>query len=208
MTDPKILGDVASYYTARLREHGPTPAGVDWNGEASQVNRFAQLTRVITREPFSLLDVGCGYGAYAGFLQERFAAFDYVGMDISAEMLDAARARLGEAATLVSDWASAPVCDYAVASGIFNVRFDTPDHTWLAYILETVAHIDAHARLGWAANFLTKYSDAGRMRSHLYYADPALLFDWAKRNASRQVALLHDYGLYEFTLIVRKEQGP
>ena len=38
----------------------------------------------------------------------------------------------------------------------------------------------------------------------LYYADPCALFDYCKRNFSRNVALLHDYKIYDFTLIVRK----
>ena len=39
----------------------------------------------------------------------------------------------------------------------------------------------------------------------LYYADPLDLFDYCKRNFSKNVALLHDYRLYDFTLIVRKD---
>lgn len=46
------------------------------------------------------------------------------------------------------------------------------------------------------------------MKEHLYYADPAELFDHCKRNYSRNVALLHDYGLYEFTVLVRKDTAP
>ena len=42
-----------------------------------------------------------------------------------------------------------------------------------------------------------------RMRPDLYYADPCRLFDHCKRRYSRHVALLHDYGLYEFTILVR-----
>ena len=37
------------------------------------------------------------------------------------------------------------------------------------------------------------------MRADLYYADPRAFFDLCKRHYSKQVALLHDYGLYEFT---------
>jgi len=51
---------------------------------------------------------------------------------------------------------------------------------------------------------LTKYPDAARMRSDLYYADPGFFFDYCKRNFSRNVALLHDYNLYDFTILVRK----
>jgi hypothetical protein len=53
---------------------------------------------------------------------------------------------------------------------------------------------------------LTKYSDADRMRGDLYYGDPAFFFDHCKRSFSRNVALLHDYGLYEFTILVRPDE--
>jgi hypothetical protein len=51
---------------------------------------------------------------------------------------------------------------------------------------------------------LTSYSDEDKMRAHLYYTDPTWAFDLCKRRYSRHVALLHDYGLYEFTILVRK----
>ena len=55
---------------------------------------------------------------------------------------------------------------------------------------------------------LTKYSDADRMTEcpDLFYGDPLLFFDFCKRNFSRNVALLHDYGLYDFTILVRKDR--
>ena len=56
---------------------------------------------------------------------------------------------------------------------------------------------------GFAFNMLTSYSDADKMRDDLYYGDPCELFDHCKRSYSRNVALLHDYGLYEFTMLVR-----
>ena len=43
------------------------------------------------------------------------------------------------------------------------------------------------------------------MRPDLYYADPCRLFDLCKRRYAKNVALLHDYGLYEFTILVRKQ---
>ena len=51
---------------------------------------------------------------------------------------------------------------------------------------------------------VTSYSDPEFMRPDLYYADPRFLFDYCKRKLSRHVALLHDYGLYEFTVLVRQ----
>ena len=57
----------------------------------------------------------------------------------------------------------------------------------------------------FAFNVLTSYADPDRMRPDLYYADPCFLFDYCQRRYSRWVAILHDYGLYEFTVVVRKE---
>jgi hypothetical protein len=57
---------------------------------------------------------------------------------------------------------------------------------------------------GFSFNVLTKYIDHEFMRPHLYYADPCYLFDYCKRNFGSGVALLHDYDLNDFTIIVRK----
>ena len=94
--------------------------------------------------------------------------------------------------------------DYAVASGIMNVKLETPVEEWEAYVRATRDSMDAHSEKGFAFNCLTSYSDKEYMRDDLYYADPALYFDYCKRKFSRNVALLHDYELYEFTILVRK----
>ena len=73
------------------------------------------------------------------------------------------------------------------------------------YLPATLDELDRTSRRGFAFNCLTAYSDRERMQSHLHYADPLALFDRCKRRYARNVALLHDYGLYEFTLLVRKE---
>jgi hypothetical protein len=41
------------------------------------------------------------------------------------------------------------------------------------------------------------------MRDYLYYPDPCRVFDYCKTHIAREVALLHDYGLFAFTIIVR-----
>ena len=97
------------------------------------------------------------------------------------------------------------IADYGVASGIFNVRLGRSDNEWQAYLETTLDILNRTSRLGFAFNCLTSYSDSDKMRDYLYYADPCILFDLCKRRYSRNVALLHDYGLYEFTILVRKQ---
>ena len=96
--------------------------------------------------------------------------------------------------------------DYIVASGIFNVKNKTSESEWLHYILNTIEMMNQKSKKGFAFNILTKYSDKEYMKDYLYYADPLFLFDYCKRNFSKNVALLHDYYLYEFTILVKKEE--
>lgn len=205
MTD--LLTEVADYYAEKLALHGETPRGVDWNGEESQELRFEQLCKIIDgRHQFSLNDLGCGYGALHDFLVSRFFGFSYSGIDVSESMIRSAGQRHRGKPQARFVLASAPdgVADYGVASGIFNVRLGRSDAEWWAYLEATLDILDRTSRLGFSFNCLTSYSDLDKMRDYLYYADPCVLFNLCKRRYSRNVALLHDYGLYEFTILVRK----
>ena len=206
MSPPALLDQVNAYYTRKVQEHGPTPRGVDWNSADSQAMRFIQLLKIVDGNTPSVLgDYGCGYGALLDFLRAQNRVCEYRGYDISDAMCAAARSRHGAdvGARFSSQEERLRGCDYVVASGIFNVRLNTPVGDWKAYVLETVGRLASFGQRGFAFNCLTSYSDAERMRPDLFYADPCELFDYCKRRFSRNVALLHDYGLYEFTLLVR-----
>jgi SAM-dependent methyltransferase len=203
----EFLSNVVRYYDDKLARYGETPHGVDWNGEASQTCRFAQLCKILHHDNcFCLNDLGCGYGALFDFLVFRHPTLSYLGIDISEEMIRAARQRhIGRKQARFLVAAEAPeAADYGIASGIFNVRLGRPDDEWYEYLKATLDSLNATSRRGFAFNCLTSYSDEDKKREYLFYADPCRLFDLCKRRYSRQVALLHDYGLYEFTILVRK----
>lgn len=203
----EFLSEVASYYSQRLALHGQTPQGVDWNGEAGQTLRFEQLCKIVDRPTrFSINDLGCGYGAFHDYLSQTYSSFAYLGVDISQEMIRTAQERYQASTTARFHVGNVPdaVADYGVASGIFNVRLERSDAEWQTYLEATLDVLNETSSAGFAFNCLTSYSDADKKRAYLYYADPCLLFDLCKRRYSRDVALLHDYGLYEFTILVRK----
>ena len=201
-----LLDAVRGYYTGRLAEHGPTPRGVDWNGVESQEVRFRQLLRICDGPgPWVLGDYGCGYGALLGAARDNGFNEEYRGYDLAPAMIAVAKDRYGNdpAARFDDREAVLAGCDAVVASGVFNVKLNTPVDEWERYVDETIDRLAALGRRGFAFNALTSYSDPERMRPDLYYADPCRLFDYCKRRYSRHVALLHDYGLYEFTILVR-----
>lgn len=207
MTPEHLRQEAREYYERKLRAYGATPAGVDWNSRSSQELRFSQLAVLWDGDPgASIADYGCGYGALASYLRADGHHGPYVGFDVSEAMIDAARRAAGllpacRFTSLVSDVGRT---DYAVASGVLNVKQDTTDDMWRRLFEETLADLASIGSRGFAFNALTSYSDPDKQRLDLYYADPLYWFDYCRRTYSRFVTLLHDYPLWEFTLIVRR----
>lgn len=204
--DINIKG-LKNYFQDKLDRFGATPRGVDWNSTEAQETRFEQLARVIRPgEDYSLLDYGSGFGALYDYLKRQGHALHYVGFDFVPDMVQQGRDLHpgDDRCAFTSGESALPEVDYAIASGIFNIRLETGDESWSAYVLRILERMNRLSRKGLAFNMLTSYSDAEYMKPHLYYADPCFYFDYCKRHFSRSVALLHDYGLYDFTILVRK----
>jgi len=201
-----ILVEVDRYYTDKILTHGATPRGVDWNSAATQALRFEVLSTLLPHAGFSVADLGCGYGAYLDYLGAHRSRFDYLGVDISANMVEQARKLHDDKprARFLRDSKPDVRHDHVVASGIFNVRQQVEDRAWLQYIHQTIDLMDSTSRFGFSFNCLTSHSDAGHKQPYLYYGDPSELFRHCMQY-SRHVSLLHGYGLYEFTILVRKE---
>ncbi|PWH14913.1 MAG: SAM-dependent methyltransferase [Anaerolineae bacterium] len=209
MSTENVLKQLEKFFSEKVNRLGPNPQGADYNSPESQFVRFDQLIKVLppVEQPFSLIDYGCGYGALAHYLREKGYQFDYQGFDISEAMIQHA---LQQKPADV-DWkfftseAELVPADYTIACGVFNMKFDADNDTWRTFILELLVKIARLSHKGFAFNMLTSYSDPDRMaqRPDLYFGDPLFFFDYCKRNFSRNVALLHDYNLYDWTILVR-----
>ena len=201
------MDEVKSFFHKKIEEHGASALGVGWNSDESQNTRFDQLLKIIEMPSFSILDYGCGYGALAVYMEQKGYQANYHGFDILESAIEIARRTQNhkQHRTFFTEKDELPICDYVVASGVFNVRGEQSFETWTGYVIQSLHHFNELSRKGFASNFLTKYSDAEKMRADLYYADPLYLFDYCKRNFSKNVALLHDYRIYDFTILVRKD---
>lgn len=202
----QILAAVTAHYESTLATHGVTSKGVDWKDDAGHHLRHKQFLRLIEGEPdASILDLGCGYGDFLSFLRAHGHRGRYVGYDISASMVEAARARHGEGpdrAFLVGAVPSQKE-DYAIGSGILNVIRGADAQVWLAYVNDTITTLAAASRLGFGFNMLSLNSDPERRRADLHYADPSATLASCIQRFGRHAALLQDYGLWEFTLLMR-----
>lgn len=206
-----MLNRVRAYYENAFSQFGPTPKGVDWNSLNAQEDRFAQLSRILENQSpkMSVLDFGCGYGAMLPYLRKHAWAGEYIGYDISELMIaEAKKMHLSDTNARFISQGPIPAADLVIASGLFNVMQVDQMEDWVKYIKATIFHFSEKAQHGICFNLLTSYSEPDKMRSGLYYADPLYWFDFCKRSISPHVALLHDYPLWEFTLLIRKQVTP
>jgi SAM-dependent methyltransferase len=198
------------FFIERLNLYGATPKGVDYNSPEAQEVRFNQLVKVINpTQKFTVIDYGSGYGGMFDFIHKKGWDFEYYGIDLIEKMVRAGREAHKDFpnAHFTTDEKDVPLADYLLACAIFNIKMETPYEEWQEFTLQTLRNMDKLCSKGFSFNMLTKYSDTDRMaeRPDLFLGDPLLYFDFCKRNFSRDVALLHDYGLYDFTILVRKD---
>jgi cyclopropane fatty-acyl-phospholipid synthase-like methyltransferase len=203
MPSELIRPRVAEYYSGRFAEHGATPRGVDWNSAESQGLRFDQIMRLVDAERSpSINDYGCGYGALAEHLAELGIEARLHGLDLSEAMVAAARERF-PAHRWTMEASDLETADYTICSGIFNVKLDIGAEEWVEYVWETLDQMHSISSTGMIFNMLTSHADPERMRDDLFYADPSTWLDACMRRYGQGAALLHDYPLYEFTLLVK-----
>ena len=204
-----MMNDIDKFYQDNLKQFGSTAKGVGWKNDEAQRVRFSQLFKLVTtKEAFSINDLGCGVADFVDFLNGEKANFVYRGYDMMPEMIQRAKNKFADNELVllqtIANIAEISPADYTIASGIFNIRLITSDEIWLRHILDTITIMNSKSRLGFAFNILSIYSDSEFRKAELYYADPLYLFDYCKRTFTQNVALLHDYGQYDFTIIVRK----
>jgi SAM-dependent methyltransferase len=203
-----VHAGIERYYSEKLARHGPTPLGVDWDSAPAQELRFVQLLKICDfSAPVSLNDVGCGYGALLGFLDRRAPGkTDYLGVDLSADMI--AQARRTWAGHAKSAFAIGHACprtaDYCVASGIFNVKLSQPIELWSAFVAAVIDDMHASSRRGFAVNFLAPLEPGIAGAPELYRPAPQVWRRYCEREPGAEVQVLANYGMREYTLLVKR----
>ena len=200
------LQAVGEYYSQKVVAFGATAKGADWRDEQSQILRFAELAKILKSDKYaSVCDLGCGYGAFARFLRSSGHVGDYEGVDVSDKMIGKARQILGddERCRLILGDRPSNKADYVCASGIFNVKLGADPVAWEQHICNLIDVMADNAVKGVAFNCLTAYSDADLMQDYLHYASPSKMLEYCARKHSRWIELVHDYGLFEFTIRMR-----
>jgi hypothetical protein len=204
-----INQELYKFYKDKLTRFDLPSQKVGWKNEEAQIIRFRQFLHLLLPDnsKFILNDLGCGMGAFIDFLKEFKPEFYFRGYDIVDEMISFCINHFNSADFsfhLINQSREMKMADYTICSGIFNIKGDLREVDWMPHVVETISDMNTVSRKGFAFNILSSYSDPEFQKPDLYYADPLFYFDYCKKNFSKNVALLHDYGQFDFTIIVKK----
>ncbi len=170
-----------------------------WGSKDSQRTRYQVLMDQLPLHQASVLEVGCGFGDFLGYAAERgVVPRQYLGVDVSARIIEGARQRFPQAEFAVldvlrSDPPQRP--DFVIASGIMAVAVDGFEE----YVLSTLRRFQSLALRGFGLNFLSTCTLQPDGVSR--YVEPAWLLRLFQHHISWRCRLIHDYRPNDFTLI-------
>lgn len=200
------LKKIENLYSKNIRNLGINSKAVGWNSIESQYLRFEKLLSIIDlKEEFSINELGCGYGElYKYLINNNYSISFFNGYDISKEMLKECENYLNNPnnLSLFNSSRIETLCDYTLASGIFNVPFDNTPEEWSIFIKKTIQNMYEFSRKGISFNFLTTYVDY--KANNLFYQNPEEIFSFCMEKYDKNVQLIHNYNLFEFTVIINK----
>ncbi|MBL7996077.1 class I SAM-dependent methyltransferase [bacterium] len=198
--------DISKYierYNGRLDMFGYDPRTLGWGGgKERQYLRFKILSEIGIGLNDSVLDIGCGFADFYGYLQENGWTGQYLGVDINPNLLETARNQYPGVRLEVLDILNDPVgnnYDWVVESGIFNAKLEYEGN--LDYIEKMIKKMYEIAIKGVACDFMSSYTDY--QHAEAFHADPADIIRISK-NLGAKIIVRMDYLPYEYAVYCKK----
>ena len=194
--------DTSRWYADKVARHGYDHRGLGFRTRSSQELRFDALLALGDFHGRSVLDVGCGFGDFLVHLRDHGIETRYTGIDLCEPMVRRCRERFqGSAAAFhvadVLEWEPDEAPDFVVASGIFGLDASGARER----IRPTLRRMFGWARIGMAANFLSRHSLAPVPAR--VYVDPSEALEMAFA-LTPGVRLDHSYLPNDFTIHLDK----
>lgn len=202
------LHALAEHYDALAKEHGYSHNAVQQSSHDSQMRRFKVLLEGFNNfEKLKILDFGCGAGHLYALLKDLGFSGEYVGYDISQELVALARKNHPDVRFEIRNiFQQRPTetFDIILVSGVFNNAMGQNP----AFLQDTLQILFPLCQIGMAFNCLSTYVDF--KADGLFYFDPCSVFDFCKQKLTPSVVLRHDYEIkegvvpFEFSCYLKK----
>ncbi len=195
-----------------LEKYGDNHLGVDWPNKEDADTRYRVMLDIIKRkgaERVSLLDFGCGASHLYEYLQRHgIENIDYSGLDVSEKFISLSRRKFPlvpyYCVDILDSKVDIPEYDYIIMNGVFTEKRELLFEDMFEYFKALVSRVFTKARKGIAFNAMSKQVDWER--DDLFHLPLDLLADFLTKKISRDFVIRNDYGLYEYTAYVYKQE--
>jgi len=202
---------IITRHAQAIQDRGYQPTALFWENRQVQQLRFEVLWQLICQHPLfqmplteniKLLDVGCGFGDFADWLSQHFHAFDYLGIDLSHDMIFAGQCQypqrnFSQGELFDFDWQDNQF-DFVICSGALNEVVDPPE-TQGHYAKAVIQKMVGLAKYGVSFNLLNQQHDWTANRADLQSFDPEQMHCYCQTLAPN-VVMRDDYLANDFSV--------
>lgn len=199
------MDKVKRQYQKAYNKHGNSLQSV-FIPKGRQRERFDSLLRYVDAEQFSLLDYGCGLGQLALYIKERFPLASYHGVDIVDEFISENKQNYSETSfSLIKDCFDLDQqYDVIIAAGVFNLLYVENIDEHQKIVFENLKHLFSKTNYILSVNFMTDKVDY--IQEGAFHQNVMSLYEFAKSELTKRIALDESYMPYEFTFHFFKDE--
>ncbi|MFA9462559.1 class I SAM-dependent methyltransferase [Thiohalorhabdus sp. Cl-TMA] len=195
------LSRIGEYYSELVGAHGANPLSCDYGRPTSQKRKFGAVAEVMPLSGKHVLDVGCGLGDFADYLDAEIGKVQYTGVEIAPAMLKEARQlrpHLDLRQLDILRETPEGQFDLVTANGIFYL-LGTDAKYLTEKIITRMFSLTRYAVAFTTLSTWTDYQESGE-----FYADPLETLSFC-RTLTPWVVLRHDYAPHDFTVYLYKQ---
>ncbi len=194
--DSKVKG-----YQKTYSKHGDTAKALQWRSEDAAERGYKEIVADIDFNDKFILDVGCGFGDIIPFIEEKARHFEYKGVDIVPEFIEAAKKRYPGYEFEVGDFFGEPEenqYDIIITSGTLNASGDDAMEFRKKAIKTMIGNAKEAVVFNMAGNYpQPKSKEDGRV----FYANSIEMLKYCL-TLTNKVIFRHQYHDKDFTVIL------
>ena len=208
----KKIKIIEKYYNFHLNKYKSGPKAVNWSTYKSQVLRFNKILEAGNFNKKKIHDVGCGLGDFYNFLNKKKIKCNYIGSDISEQMIGKALKNtnlkknklyhLNLLQVRNEKYLKSLNADIVVANGLFTVKSNLSNKYWWGYIKKMLEKLFLITNECLVFNMMKNNVDF--KDRHLYYQNTDELIKFLEKKLSKKIIIKSDYPLYEYMCYVYK----
>lgn len=196
--------EIKQQYQEKFEKFGVDPRSLFWKGKGAAHQRFRQMWAEIDFSNKSVLDIGCGFGEMAKFLDKRYENVQYTGVDIVPEFANTARELFPHHKFHTMDYFENPLeekFDVVMASGTLNSNFGSKEDN-MEFRMKAIKVMFEHTNKVTVFNMLGAHPQPENdEQSNIWYADSLDILDYCF-SLTRRVLLRHQYHPTDFTVFL------